>query len=79
MKVMKMRFVKRRSKFGNIHFATSKWHAFSLQVKWISELYITLSFNKAFETSRIRDGPLENLRGGRGRSTKKIFVQGKIK
>ena len=27
----------------------------------------------------IRDGPLENLFGGWGRSTKKIFAQGKIK
>ena len=28
---------------------------------------------------RIRDGPLENLWGRGGRSTKKIFAQGKIR
>ena len=28
---------------------------------------------------RLRDGPLENLSGGGGRSTKKMFAQGKIK
>ena len=39
----------------------SKWHAFSLQVKWISELYITFSFNKAFETSRINSENLTDI------------------
>ena len=38
-------------------------------------------FEPLFPLQPIRDGPLENLWGvgGGGRSTKKIFAQGKIK
>ena len=61
MNVMKMRFVKEKVQIWQHDFATSKWHAFSLQVKWISELYITLSFNKAFETSRITSENLTDI------------------
>ena len=39
-------------------------------------MYILI--NNMNEFNKVRDGPLENLWGG-GRSTKKIFAQGKMK
>ena len=48
----------------------------TLNVKNTKDMFI----GSQFKLSQMREGPLENLMGGRGRSTKKkIFAQGKIK
>ena len=41
-------------------------------------IFSNCSLTSSLDRDQIRDGPLENLRGG-GRSTKKIIAQGKIK
>ena len=48
----------------------------TLNVKNTKDMFI----GSQFKLSQMREGPLENLMGGRGRSTKKnIFARGKIK